>query len=87
MIGRLASNLSSYFSQAWKCRAILKIVPGGVENRTSVKVRSTASGWKRRGKADDEIIQASKGEPAKASGSSPLKRGTKEKKVQERSNL
>ena len=50
-------------------RTIFKILPGGIENRTSVKVRSTASGPKRRGKPDDEL----KGEPAKSSGSSPLK--------------
>ena len=58
--------------QAWKVRAIFKILPGGIENRTSVKVRSTASGPKRRGKPDDELIKAKKGEPAKPSGSSPL---------------
>ena len=59
--------------QAWKGKTIFKILPGGIENRTSVKVRSTASGPKRRGKpADDELIGAKKGEPVKASGSSPL---------------
>ena len=58
--------------QAWKGKTIFKILPGGVENRTSVKVRSTASGPKRRGKPDDELIKAKKGEPVKASGSSPL---------------
>ena len=58
--------------QAWKGKTIFKILPGGIENRTSVKVRSTASGPKRRGKPDDELIKAKKGEPVKASGSSPL---------------
>ena len=58
--------------QAWKGKTIFKILPGGSENRTSVKVRSTASGPKRRGKPDDELIKAKKGEPVKASGSSPL---------------
>ena len=46
--------------QAWRGKTIFKIPPGGIENRTSVKVRSTASGPKRRGK------------PEKSSGSSPL---------------
>ena len=58
--------------QAWKGRTIFKILPGGIENRTSVKVRSTASGPKIRGKPDDELIKAKKGEPEKSSGSSPL---------------
>ena len=59
--------------QAWKGKTIFQILPGGIENRTSVKVRSTASGPKRRGKPDDELIKAKKGEPVKASGrSSPL---------------
>ena len=58
--------------QAWKGKTIFKILPGGIENRTSVKVRPTASGPKRRGKPDDELIKAKKGEPVKASGSSPL---------------
>ena len=58
--------------QAWKGKTIFKILPRGIENRTSVKVRSTASGPKRRGKPDDELIKAKKGEPVKASGSSPL---------------
>ena len=57
---------------AWKGKTIFKILPGGIENRTSVKVRSTASGPKRRGKPDDELIKAKKGEPEKSSGSSPL---------------
>ena len=51
--------------QAWKGKTIFKI-------RTSVKVQSAASGPKRRGKPDDELIKAKKGEPVKASGSSPL---------------
>ena len=58
--------------QAWKGRTILKILPGGIENRTSVKVRSTASGPKRRGKPDDKLLKAKKGEPEKSSGSSPV---------------
>ena len=58
--------------QAWKGKTIFKILPGGIENRTSVKVRSAASGPKRRGKPDDELIKAKKGEPEKSSGSSPL---------------
>ena len=33
--------------QAWRGKTIFKILPGGIENRTSVKVRSTASGPKR----------------------------------------
>ena len=37
-----------------------------------MKVRSTASGLKRRGKPDDEIIKASKGKPEKSTGSSTL---------------
>ena len=37
-----------------------------------MKVRSTASGPKRRGKPDDELIKARQGEPEKSSGSSPL---------------
>ena len=37
-----------------------------------VKVRSTASGPGRRGKPDDELMKAKKGEPEKSSGSSPL---------------
>ena len=40
--------------QAWRGKTIFKILPGGIENRTSVKVRSTASGPKRRGKPDDD---------------------------------
>ena len=59
--------------KAWRGRTIFKILPSGIENRTSVKVRSTASGPKRRGKPDDELIKAPKGEPAKSSGSSPLR--------------
>ena len=58
--------------QAWRGKTIFKILPGGIENRTSVKVRSTASGPKRRGKPDDELIRARKGEPEKSSGSFPL---------------
>ena len=58
--------------QAWRGRTIFKILPGGIENRTSVKVRSTASGPERRGKPDDELIKAKQGEPEKSSGSSPL---------------
>ena len=58
--------------QAWRGKTIFKILPGGIENRTSVKVRSTASRPKRRGKPDDELIKAKKGEPVKASGSSAL---------------
>ena len=58
--------------QAWKGKTIFKILPGGIENRTSVKVRSAASGPKRRGKPDDELIKAKKGESEKSSGSSPL---------------
>ena len=58
--------------QAWQGKTIFKILPGGIENRASMKVRSTASGPKRRGKPDDELIKAKKGEPVKASGSSPL---------------
>ena len=37
-----------------------------------MKVRATASGPKRRGKPDDELIKAPKKEPAKSSGSSSL---------------
>ena len=58
--------------RAWKGKTIFKILPGGIENRTSVKVRSTASGFKRRGKPDDEIIKAPKGNPEKTSGSSAM---------------
>ena len=58
--------------EAWRGRTIFKILPGGIENRTSVKVRSTASGPKRRGKPDDELIKAKKGEPEKSIGSSPF---------------
>ena len=58
--------------KAWRVRTVFKILPGGIENRTSVKVRSTASGPKRRGKPDDELIKAPKGEPSKSSGGSPL---------------
>ena len=58
--------------KAWRGRTIFKILPGGIENRTSVKVRSTASGPKRRGKPDDELIKAPKKEPSKSSGGSPL---------------
>ena len=58
--------------QAWRGKTIFKILGGGIENRTSVKVRSTASGPKRRGRPDDELIKARKGEPEKSSGSSPL---------------
>ena len=61
-----------HLPQAWKGRTIFKILPGGIENRTSVKVRSTASGPKRREKPNDELIKAKKGEPEKSSGSSPL---------------
>ena len=56
--------------QAWRGKTIFKILPGGIENRTSVRVRSTASGPKRRGKPDDELIKARKGEPEKSSGKS-----------------
>ena len=58
--------------KAWRGRTIFKILPGGIENRTSVKVRSTASGPTRRGKPDDELIKTPKGEPVKSSGGSPL---------------
>ncbi len=59
--------------QSWKGRTVVKILPGGIENRTSVKVRSTASGPKRRGKLDDDIIKPPMAEPAKSSGSSHLR--------------
>ena len=58
--------------EAWRGRTIFKILPGGIENRTSVKVRSTASGPKRRGKPDDEPIRANKGASEKSIGSSPF---------------
>ena len=58
--------------EAWRGRTIFKILPGGIENRTSVKVRSTASGPKRRGKPDDELIKANKGASEKSIGSSPF---------------
>ena len=58
--------------KAWRGRTVFKILLGGIGNRTSVKVRSTASGPKRRGKPDDELIKAPKGEPSKSSGGSPL---------------
>ena len=50
-----------------------------------MKVRSTASGPKRRGKPDDELIKAKKGEPEKSIGSSPFGEVTNKKEVQERS--
>ena len=65
-------NKQFHSPQAWRGKPIFTVLPGGIENRTSVKVRSTASGPRRRGKPDDELIKAKKGEPEKSSGSSPL---------------
>ena len=68
MIGRLMLELSSFTClKLGKVGQLSRFFQGGIENRTSVKVRSTATGPKRRGKPDDGLIRAPKGEPAKSS--------------------
>ena len=58
---------------AWKGKAIFKILPGGLENRTSVKVRSASAGPRRGGKPDEVMAPpAPRGEPSKKSGSGML---------------
>ena len=58
---------------AWKARTIFKILPGGLENRTSVKVRSASAGPRRRGKPDEVMAPpAPRGEPSKGSGRGSL---------------
>ena len=58
---------------AWKGRTIFKILPGGLENRTSVKVRSASAGPRRRGKPDEVMTPpAPRGEPSKGSGRGSL---------------
>ena len=56
-------------AEFWKGKTIFKILPGGVENRTSVPTKSAASGRKSRGSPDD-IMSSKKEKPA---GSSPLR--------------
>ena len=58
---------------AWKGRTIFKILPGGLENRTSVKVRSASAGPRRRGKPNEVMAPlAPRGEPSKGSGRGSL---------------
>ena len=85
--GRFESKNSFHSPEAWRGRTIFKILPGGIENRTSVKVRSTASGPKRRGRPDDELIKANKGASEKVNWKLSFWRGTNKKEVQERSYL
>ena len=46
------------FPKPWLGRTVFKILPGGIENRTSVKVSTRGKGPGRRGKPDDEVVKA-----------------------------
>ena len=50
-IGRRQERLG----KNWKGRTIFKILPGGLENRTSVRVSHKGTGPKRHGSPDDEV--------------------------------